>query len=251
VLLHRSFISIFRPYPNFPTVAMDSVAAATLWKKRWATAYQWDSLVRCKEFRKSATLQVYDTGSNTKLYQYDDPGGLNYCAHCASGQRYECLFFHPTITDIYLDIIKEMGRTKLGTLKLTNLDLLDRVFRLLPAHFTLLGFPCQLGGIWRCVVDKLDQTFPVGDLLMLNIPSFIQGFQHVPTFDIYECCNDSSSDDSGSVSAEDEDVVLVTTQATGDNKKVVNLNPATHQKTISGAVKKKQVLSFKNPYLRK
>lgn len=230
---------------------MDSMAAATLWKKRWATAYQWDSLVCCKEFCKNATLQVYDTGSNTKLYQYEDPGGLNYCAHCASGQRYECLFFQPTLTDIYLDIIKEMGRTKLGSLTLTNLDLLDRVFRLLPAHFTLLGFPCQLGGIWRCVEDKLDQTFPLGVLLMLNIPSFIQGITR-PSFDVYECCNDSSSDDGGcSVSADEEDVVLVTTQATGDNQKVVDLNPATHQKTILGAVKKKQVLSFKNPYLRK
>ena len=154
----------------------------------------------------NATLQVYDIHSNTKLYQDEAPGGLNYCANCAAGHRYECLFFHPTISDIFLDLIKKMGRTKLGSIDhITNLDFLDRVFRLLPAHFTQLGYPCQLGGIWRCIVDKLDQTFPLGVLLMLNIPSFIQCNE--PSFlDVYECCDDGScsDDDTGSSEGEEE-----------------------------------------------
>ena len=155
----------------------------------------------------NATLQVYDIYSNTKLYQDEAPGGLNYCANCAVGHRYECLFFHTTISDILLDLIKKMGRTKLGSINhITNLDFLDQVFQLLPAHFTQLGYPCQLGGIWRCIVDKLDQTFPLGVLLMLNIPSFIQ-CNKPPIFDVYECCDNGSSSDSTGSSEEEEEII--------------------------------------------
>lgn len=229
---------------------------ASLWKRRWGPAYQWESLVCCEEFRRNATIQYYDIYSNRKLYQDEAPGGLNYCARCAAGQRYDCLFFHPSLADIYLDLIKELGKTKLGSIAdMTNLEFLDRVFRVLPGHFTELGFPCQLGGIWRCIVDKLDLTFPLGDLVMLDVASFVQ-YDNFPQFDIYGCCNNSSSDGSTSSLADEEDDIKITNkcsmiQATGENKKLVDLKPATHQTKISVVKKKQQVLSFKNPYQRK
>ena len=188
---------------------MNTNPAASLWKHRWGPAYQWESLVCCKDFRRNATVQFYDVYSNTKLYQDEPPGGLNYCARCASGQRYECLFFHPTISEIFLDIIKALGKTKLGSIDdMTNLEFLDRVFRVLPAHYTQLGFPCQLGGIWRCIVDKLDQTFPLGVLMMLDVASFLQcNNSHI--FDVYNCCHgESSSDDSTGSSQDEEDVIV-------------------------------------------
>ena len=225
---------------------MDSVAAASLWKQRWRTAYQWDSLVRCKDFRQNATLYFYDIHSNTKLYQDEPPGGLNYCVHCAAGQRYDCLFFHPSISDIFLNIIKELGRTKLGSIDdMTNLEFLDRVFRLLPTHFTQLGFPCQLGGIWRCIVDKLDQTFPLGVLLMLNVPSYLQ-CNNSYNFDVYDCCHGESSSDDSTGSSQDADLLVQVTSTKIQAPEPVVTNPyrATQKKFV---VKKKQGLLFKNP----
>lgn len=227
------------------------------WKQRWAPAYQWESLVRCEVFRRNATIQYYDLYSNRKLYQDEAPGGLNYCASCASGQRYDCLFFHPSIADIFLDFIKELGKTKLGSIdKMTNSEFLYHVFGVLPGHFTELGFPCQLGGIWRCIVDKLDLTFPRCDLFMLDVASFVQ-YDICPPFDVYECCHDCCSDGASSSSADEEDdikiitkcspVSLVANQENGEKKKSVDLKPPTHQKKIC-VVKKTQVVHIKNPY---
>jgi hypothetical protein len=176
---------------------MNTNPAASLWKHCWGPVYHWESLVHCKDFRRNATVQFYDVYSNTKLYQDEPPGGLNYCARCASGQRYDCLFFHPTIADIFLDIVKALGKTKLGSIEdMTNLEFLDRVYRVLPAHFTQLGFPCQLGGIWRCIVDKLHQTFPLVVLKMLHVASFLQCDNFNAIGQVYEC-DVLSSDDSG------------------------------------------------------
>ena len=189
--------------PNLPlkyppsSIKMNTNPAASLWKHCWGPVYHWESLVHCKDFRRNATVQFYDVHSNTKLYQDEPPGGLNYCARCASGQRYDCLFFHPTVADIFLDIVKALGKTKLGSIEdMTNLDFLDRVYRVLPAHFTQLGFPCHLGGIWRCIVDKLHQTFPLGVLKMLDVASFLQCDNFNAIEQVYEC-DVLSSDDSG------------------------------------------------------
>lgn len=153
-----------------------------------------------------------------------------------------------------------MGKTKLGSIDhITNLDFLDRVFRLLPAHFTQLGYPCQLGGIWRCIVDKLDQTFPLGVLLMLNIPSFIQCNE--PSFlDVYECCDDaSSSDGTGSSDEEEEEAINkdatirsfpVSTAKTQAPEPLAVFNPyQTTQKKL--VVKKKQSVQIKHFTQRK
>ena len=258
ITCHLQHILFLVPLPQHSS--MDSESASSLWKRRWGTAFQWESLVRCREFRQNATLQVYDIHSNTKLYQDEPPGGLNYCANCAAGHRYECLFFHPTISDIFLDLIKKMGRTKLGSIDhITNLDFLDRVFRLLPAHFTQLGYPCQLGGIWRCIVDKLDQTFPLGVLLMLNIPSFIQCNE--PSFlDVYECCEDGSNSDGTGSSEEEEEAIKdatiicpfpVSTAKTQALEPLAVFNPyqQTTQKKL--VVKKKQSVQIKHFTQRK
>jgi len=56
-------------------------------------------------------------------------------------------------------------------------------------------------------VDKLDQTFPLGVLLMLNVPSFIQ-CDKPPIYDVYECCDNGSSVDGTGSSEEEEELVI-------------------------------------------
>ena len=46
----------------------------------------------------------------------------------------------------------------------------SRIYTQLPGYFTKLGYPCEKAMIWSSVQDKIDQTFLVGSLVMVNIP---------------------------------------------------------------------------------
>ena len=155
---------------------MSDSPEAQLWKRRWAPAHEWETLVRVLEFRQDACTQFFNVKKDfsKNFFAPYDPSDRQLCAHCQKGQHQECLFFHPSLAPIFLDIIGAFGKTEMGTIDYSNSDLLERVFSILPAHYTELGHPCQWGGIWACVVDKLHQTFPRELFMMLNIRELLQ-----------------------------------------------------------------------------
>ena len=155
---------------------MSDSPEAQLWKRRWAAAYEWETLVHVLEFRQDACTHFFNVKrdfTKNSFLPYD-PSDRQHCAYCQKGKQQECLFFHPSLATIFLDIIGAFGRTKMGSATFNNTDLLDRVFSLLPAHYTELGHPCQRGRIWACVLDKLHQTFPRELFMMLNIRESLQ-----------------------------------------------------------------------------
>ena len=144
----------------------------TDWECRWAPAHHWSSLIFYQKFRQEVTDYVFDINSNRRYYRSVSPGSVsyNYCPRCAAGQRYECLFFHPAVADIFLDVVKSLDMKKREP-ELTNLEVQSRIIAKLPDLFGRLGHPCQIGeygAVWSCIMDKLDQSFPYECLLMVD-----------------------------------------------------------------------------------
>ena len=167
-----------------------SIAPAPLteWERRWSPAHQWKTLVLTRKFREEATDFVYQKHSNPSFY-LGDPVFV-YCPNCAKGKRYECLFFHPSVAQLFLDVIHGLDR-KLREPQLNNNEVVLRILQQLPSLFDTLGHPFdfgEYGGSWSCIKDKLFQTFPYDALLMLNIPYFIE--RHKQLFH----CDDSDED---------------------------------------------------------
>ena len=146
------------------------------WKQRWSPAYEWETLVGVLEFRHDACKHFFKVERYwpKNFFEPTDPSDRQRCAGCQKGSPHDCLFFHPSLATIFLDIIRAFGKTKMGSAVFSNTDLLDRVFSILPAHYTELGHPCERGGIWACVLDKLHQTFPRELFMMHNIRALLQ-----------------------------------------------------------------------------
>ena len=147
--------------------------AYSVWNKRWALAYQWETLVQSRQFRVQSTDHYYAVHSNTKLYRDEGPGVFNHCPRCAVGHIHDCLFFHSSLASLFLDVIQSLDKTKSDD-ELDNLEVQSRIYTQLPGYFTKLGYPCEKATIWSCVQDKIDQTFPVGSLVMVNIPYYLK-----------------------------------------------------------------------------
>ena len=165
-----------------------SSIAPTEWDRRWAPAHQWKTLVLSKTFREEATNFVYQKHSNPSFYQGDPV--FVYCPNCAKGKRYDCLFFHPTVAQLFLDVIHGLDRN-LREPKQNNNEVVLHILRQLPSLFNTLGYPFdfgEYGGSWSCIKDKLFQTFPYDALLMLNIPYYIERHK-----ELFHC--DSENDD--------------------------------------------------------
>ena len=147
--------------------------AYSVWNKWWALAYKWETLVQSRQFRVQSTDHYYAVHSNTKLYRDEGPGVFNYCPRCAGGHIHDCLFFHSSLASLFLDVIQSLDKSKSDD-ELDNLEVQSRIYTQLPGYFTKLGYPCEKATIWSCVQDKIDQTFPVGSLVMVNIPYYLK-----------------------------------------------------------------------------
>ena len=174
--------------------AMSSMSRPlTDWERRWAPAYQWKTLVLTKTFRQEATDFVYQKDSDPRLY-WGDPA-LILCPNCVKGNRYDCLFFHPSVAQLFLDVIHGLD-SNLREPQLNNNEVVLRILQRLPSLFDSLGYPCDLfgeyGGSWTCIKDKLFQTFPYDVLLMLNIQYYIE--RHKQVF-LYEDSDDDTDTD--------------------------------------------------------
>ena len=150
----------------------------TEWEQRWAPAHDWCSVVLSLQFREDATDYVFYINSNRKYYRSEAHGSIsyNYCPCCASGQRYESLIFHPSVADLFLEVIKSLDKTKRDP-ELNNTEVQFLIIKKLPQVFGLLGHPCVIGdygAVWRCIMDKLDQLFPYDGLLMVNTCRYIE-----------------------------------------------------------------------------
>ena len=81
------------------------------------------------------------------------------------------------------------------------------IIKKLPILLSRLGFPCEVGGVWMCIHAKLDQTFPSGNLLMVNIPYQIESRieLHSLVHDLAESTSEESVDTIEFVGEEDDD----------------------------------------------
>jgi hypothetical protein len=112
----------------------------------------------------------------------------NYCPLCASGQRYECLFYHPSVAAIFVDVVNSLDKSKREP-ELNNIEVQARIIHHLPALFGSLGYPCEIGdygAVWSCIIDKLDQLFPYDCLLMINIPHYIRRHNEIFNYDVVD-----------------------------------------------------------------
>ena len=91
--------------------------------------------------------------------------------------------------------------------QLDNEQVYYYIIKKLPILLSGLGFPCEVGGVWMCIHDKLDQTFPSGNLLMVNIPYQIESRieLHSLVHDLAESTNEESVDTIEFVGEEEED----------------------------------------------
>ena len=168
---------------------MSSIAPLTDWDRRWAPAHQWKTLILSKTFREEATDFVYQKHSNPSFYRCDP--AFVYCPNCAKGNLYDCLFFHPSVAQLFLDVIYGLD-VNLHEPRQNNNEVVLRILRQLPSLFNILGYPFdfgEYGGSWSCITDKLCQTFPYDLLLMFNIPHYIE--RHKELFH----CDDSDEND--------------------------------------------------------
>ena len=155
-----------------------SVNRSTEWDRRWAPTHHWSTLVLSKKFREEVTDFVFDIRSNRKYYRSEAPGTIsfNYCPLCAVGQRYECLFFHPSVANLFLDVVKSLDQSKREP-ELNNIEVTLRIIKQLPSIFASVGHPCYIneyGAVWSCIMDKLDQLFPYNCLLMVNNSHYME-----------------------------------------------------------------------------
>ena len=151
------------------------------WDHRWAPAHNWRSLILSPLFREEATKYAFVIHSKKKYYRSEAPGSVsyNYFPPCASGQCYECLIFHPTVADVFLEVIQTLDKTKRDP-ELNNNEVQFRIIKKLPYVFGLLGHPCVIGdygAVWSCIMDKLDQLFPYECLLMVDISRDIESYK--------------------------------------------------------------------------
>jgi len=178
-----------------------------MWDRRWAPAYQWEACILSKKFRQNSTDHYFQIHSKPTWYRSEAPGGQNYCAKCASGDRYNCLFYHPSLAPLFLEAIHSLDKSK-NEFQLDNEQVYYYIIKKLPILLSGLGFPCEVGGVWMCIHDKLDQTFPSGNLLMVNIPYQIESRieLHSLVHDLADNTDDDSVDTIEFVGEEDSDV---------------------------------------------
>ena len=109
-----------------------------MWDRRWAPAYQWEARVLSKKFRQNSTDHYFQIHSKPTRYRSEGPGGQNYCAKCASGDRYNCLY-HPALALLFLEAILSLDKTKSDD-ELDNLEVQSQIYTQLPGYFTKLGY---------------------------------------------------------------------------------------------------------------
>ena len=72
-------------------------------------------------------------------------------------------FFHPAVAKVILDVIQALDPNKREP-EVNNFDVFSRIVNELPDVFSSLGHPCiigEVGGVWSCVMDKLDSPSPM------------------------------------------------------------------------------------------
>ena len=118
----------------------------TEWERRWAPTYLWPTLVPSLLFRQESTDYVFDIHRNRKYYHCVPHGSVNfnYCPLCATGQRYKCLFYHPAVSVIFVDVVNSLDKTKREP-ELNNIEVQARIINQLPSLFASLGYPCEIG----------------------------------------------------------------------------------------------------------
>ena len=149
---------------------MSESSEAMLWKRRWAPAQEWGILVLSLEFRQDAVR--YLQGDVPTRFETN---ASNQCPFCSQMRHQECLFFHPTLSVLFLDLIRSYDHMRYRcTNEYLNSELLERLLEILPSHYARLGFPCPNGRSWGCVVEKLEELFPREVFMMLDIRHVLQ-----------------------------------------------------------------------------
>lgn len=150
---------------------MSESPEALLWQRRWAPAQEWGTLVLSLEFRQDAVRYFFCDGPSL----FESSNTRTQCPCCTKWRHQDCLFFHPTLSKLFLDLIQSYDHMRYRcTNEYLNSELLERLLRILPVHFAQLGCPCPNGRLWECVVDKLELLFPREVFMMFDIRHMLQ-----------------------------------------------------------------------------